>query len=451
MGERTRELGLLILGDIFFFIAALWAMLAVRFLEFPTVERFSNHLGPFLILSAVWLFVFYIAGLYDKQTIFIKSLLFGRIVNTQVINGVIAAILFLIIPFGIAPKINLVIYLVFSVVFLTWWRLYLYRKVVPKNRQRAILLADGPEAIELVDETNNNDRYSYSFVRLIDVVTATKTDNFEEKLLSLIERERIDIVVADPNSPYVLATLPKIFDLSFLRFQITFLDFNKVYEDTFDRVPLNSIKYDWFLVNISQSKQAIYDVIKRVIDISGTLVLAVPTLLIVPFVALAMKLENRNGALLYTTHRIGQYNKPITIYKFRTKDGADTGAAALKSTLVDTKVGIILRKTRIDELPQLINVLKGDLSFIGPRPEMPALVEAYSESVPYYNARHFLKPGLSGWAQIKNFDVPRGGIDVERTKVKISYDLYYLERRSLMLDIQIALKTIATIVMRTGS
>lgn len=451
MGERTRELGLLVLGDIFFFIIALWTMLTVRYLSFPSVELFSDHLGPFLILSAVWLFVFYIAGLYDKQTIFIKSLLFGRIARTQLINGVIAAVLFLIIPFGIAPKVNLVIYLVLSVVFLTWWRLYLYRKIVPKNRQRAILLADGPEAIELVDETNNNDRYSYTFVRLIDEGTATKTDNFEEKLLKLIEREHIDIVVANPNSPYVLATLPKIFDLSFLRFEITFLDFNKVYEDTFDKVPLNSIQYDWFLVNISQSKRAIYDVLKRGVDIAGTLVLMIPTLIILPFVYLAMKLEDKEGKLLYTTTRIGQFNKPITIYKFRTKNGADSGAAALKSTLVDTKVGAILRKTRIDELPQLINVLRGDLSFIGPRPEMPALVEAYSESVPYYNARHFLKPGLSGWAQINNFDVPRGGIDVERTKVKISYDLYYLERRSLILDIQIALKTIATIVMRTGS
>jgi len=114
-------------------------------------------------------------------------------------------------------------------------------------------------------------------------------------------------------------------------------------------------------------------------------------------------------------------------------------------------VGIFLRKTRIDELPQLLNVLKGDLSFIGPRPEMPALVEVYEKAVPYYNARHFLKPGLSGWAQINNFDVPRGGVDVERTKVKVSYDLYYLEKRSLLLDIQISLKTIATIVMRTGT
>ncbi len=451
MGERTRELTLLVLGDILLFVLSLWLTLLVRYLEIPSFDLFANHLGPFLILSTVWIFIFYIAGLYDKHTVFLKSLLLSRIINTQIINGIVAAFLFLVIPFGIAPKTNLVIYLVLSVVLLTIWRLYLYRLVEPKTRHRAILLADGPEAIELVDETNNNERYSYTFIRIIDEATALKTENFEEKLLRLIEKERVDIVVANPNSKYVITALPKIFDLSFLSFQVTFLDFNKVYEDTFDRIPVSSIQYDWFLANISQSKSDIYDFLKRTIDIVFALILLIPTALIFPVVALAMKLEDKNGKLFYTTKRIGQYNKVITIYKFRTKNGADTGSAALKSTLVDTKIGAILRKTRIDELPQLLNVLRGDLSFIGPRPEMPALVDVYAKAVPYYNARHFLKPGLSGWAQIKNFDVPRGGVDVERTKVKISYDLFYLERRSLFLDIQITLKTIATIVMRTGS
>ena len=450
MGERTRELTVLIIGDVSVFIISLWLTLLLRYFSIPSFELFVEHLVPFLLLSAAWLFVFYIAGLYDKQTVFLKSLLISRIIKTQVVNSIIAALLFLVIPFGIAPKTNLVIYLVLSVALLTLWRLKVYRRIEPKTRHRAILLADGKEAIELVDETNNNDRYSYTFIRIIDQATADKTENFEEKLLQLIEKERIDIVVANPGSPYVIKALPKIFDLAFLRFKTTFLDFYKVYEDTFDRVPVDSIKYDWFLSNISQSKSDVYNFVKRGIDIVGALVLLVPAGLIFPVVAALIKMEDK-GPLLYTTTRIGQFNSQITIYKFRTKNGADSGAAALKSTLVDTRVGAFLRKTRIDELPQLINVLKGDLSFIGPRPEMPALVEVYAKSVPYYNARHFMKPGLSGWAQINNFDVPRGGVDVERTKVKVSYDLYYLEQRSLFLDVQIGLKTIATIVMRTGT
>lgn len=450
MGERTRELTILILGDVSVFIISLWLTLFLRYLSIPSLDLFLVHLVPFMLLTGAWLFVFYIAGLYDKQTVFLKSLLISRIVKTQVLNSIIAALLFLIIPFGIAPKTNLVIYLVLSVALMSLWRLKLYRRIEPKTRHRAILLADGKEAIELVDETNNNDRYSYTFIRIIDQETAGKTEDFEVKLLRLIEKERVDIVVANPGSPYVTKALPKIFDLAFLRFKTTFLDFYKVYEDTFDRVPVSSIQYEWFLSNISQSKSDVYDFIKRGIDIIGALVLMIPAGIIFPIVAALIKLEDK-GPLFYTTQRVGQFNALITIYKFRTKNGSDVGAAALKSTLVDTKIGAFLRKTRIDELPQLINVLKGDLSFIGPRPEMPALVEVYAKLVPYYNARHFMKPGLSGWAQINNFDVPRGGVDVERTKVKISYDLYYLERRSLFLDIQIGLKTIATIVMRTGT
>ena len=450
MGERTRELAVLILGDSSVFILSLWLTLFLRYLSIPSFELFYNHLVPFLILSTAWVSVFYISGLYDKQTVFLKSRLFGRIVKTQIVNSVIAAMLFLIIPFGIAPKTNLVIYLILSVALLTVWRLYMYRHIEPKTRHRAILLADGPEAIELVDETNNNERYSYTFIRIIDAATAEKTENFSEKLLSLIEKERVDIVVANPSSPYVIDVLPKIFDLSYLRFKTTFLDFYKVYEDTFDRVPVESIKYDWFLSNISQSKTDVYDFMKRGIDIVGAVVLLVPYAFIFPMVYLLMRFLDP-GPIFYRTERVGQHNKPITILKFRTMTGQDTGAEALKSAHRVTRLGGTLRRLRIDELPQLINVLKGELSFIGPRPEMPALVEVYAKSVPYYNARHFMKPGLSGWAQINNFDVPRGGVYVERTKVKISYDLYYLERRSLFLDMQIALKTIATIVMRTGT
>jgi lipopolysaccharide/colanic/teichoic acid biosynthesis glycosyltransferase len=265
-----------------------------------------------------------------------------------------------------------------------------------------------------------------------------------------MERERVELIVADPQGQGVRKFLPVLFDLSFLRFACTFIDFNRLYEDTFDRVPIGMLQYEWFISNISQSKKVTYDFLKRTIDVMGAVALLVPTALLFPVIALAIKWDDK-GPLLYSTVRVGQYNEPITIYKFRTKNGVDKGAQALNSELVDTRVGVWLRKLRLDELPQLLNVLRGDLSFIGPRPEMPALAEVYAKEIPHYNTRHFLKPGLSGWAQINNFDVPRGGIDVERTITKLSYDLYYLERRSLLLDLQIALKTLATIIMRTGT
>lgn len=450
MGERTRELTLLLLGDILLFVVALWLTLCVRYFTIPTYELFAAHLGPFLAISGAWLFVFYIAGLYDKHTLLLKKLLVSRILYAQVLNVVLAGLLFFSVPFGITPKTNLIIYLIISSALLTWWRLQLVPLCSPKTRHRAILIADGPAAVELADEINHNDRYNYYFIRIIDESTLQKTSDFEEKIRLLIERERIEIIVADPRSKHIKDFLPALFSLSFLQFSITFLDFNRLYEDTFDRVPVENLQYEWFIANISQSRSVIYDAFKRGLDIVLALALLVPAAFIFPVVALAIKLEDR-GPLFYTAVRVGQYNRPFTLYKFRTKNGTDSANAALKSTLVDTRVGTFLRKTRIDELPQLLNVLRGDQSFIGPRPEIPSLAAVYAEAIPYYNTRHFLKPGLSGWAQINDLDAPRGGVDIPRTTSKLSYDLFYLARRSLLLDIQIALKTISTIIRRTGT
>ena len=455
MGERTRELTLLIVGDIFFFILALWLTLFFRYLSFPDSELFVQHLGPFLILSTVWICIFYIAGLYDKHTVFLKSLLFSRILNTQIANGVIAALLFFIIPFGITPKTNLVIYMLVGVVLFTWWRMYLYPYISPKTEHRAILLADGPEAIELVDEINNNDRYNYSFVRLINETTA-QVPGFEEKLLQLIEKERISIIVANPNGEYISAVLPKLFDLAFLRFEFTFLDFYKVYEDTFDRVPLSALQYEWFITNVSQSRSLIYDVGKRVIDVVGSLILGLVFVLMLPFIYLIMRLEGR-GDFFIKQHRIGQFNKPVTVYKIRTMtENRSQSATWTPEDKLDgnkiTKMGAILRKLSIDELPQVWTILKGEMSLIGPRNDIKGLGERLAAEIPYYNIRNFVKPGVTGWAQTHQHYMgdnisPQS---IEENKLRLSYDLYYVKNRSLLLDVDIALRTFKTLLSRFG-
>lgn len=450
MRERTRELFLLGTGDALCFGAALWLTLLVRYFEIPTLARLDAHVGPFLMLTGVWIFIFYVAGLYDKHTVLLKNALGGRIVHTQVANVIIAAFLFFIIPFGIAPKTNLVIYLVISILLISFWRLVMFNRFSPKGTQKAILIADGDEAVELVDEINNNVRYDYSFVRVIDEATARSTEHFTATLTAFMQKEGVSIIVANPRSEYMEHILPQLVELSFARFQFTFLDFYRIYEDVFDRVPLSALHYDWFVTHVSQSKSILYDVVKRSFDIVGAVLLLIPCLIIFPFVILAIKLQDR-GPIFYRTERTGQYKRVIEILKFRSMSGMDRGEQALQTKLVVTRVGAFLRKTRLDELPQLINVLRGDLSFVGPRPEMPALAEVYAREIPYYSARHFIKPGLSGWAQIKNYDAPRGGVDIPRTKAKLSYDLFYLRHRSLMLDLQVALKTLATLVMRTGT
>lgn len=456
MGERARELITLIVGDLLLFSLALWLTLLVRYLAFPSSELFAEHFGPFLIISAVWLLVFYIAGLYDKQTVFYKSLLISRIINTLLVNGLIAALLFLIIPFGIAPKTNLVIYIFINIILFSWWRVFLYPKVSPKTLHRALLLADGPEALELVKEVNNNSRYNYSFVRVVDKKTAAAVPDFPSKLLDLIERERIDIIVANASDSFTAPVLPKLFALSLLKFKLTLLDFYKVYEETFDRVPLTALDYNWFISNVSQSKKVIYDFLKRVIDIVGSIILGIILLLILPFIYLVIRLEGK-GDLFIVQERLGQYGQRVLVYKIRTM--TENRSSSATWTVEDkkegnkiTRVGAILRKLSLDELPQVLNILKGEMSLIGPRNDIKGLGERSAEAIPYYNIRNFVKPGVTGWAQTHQY-YQLGNISpqsMEETKTRLSYDLFYVKNRSLMLDLDIALRTFKTLLSRFG-
>lgn len=456
MGERGRELLILLAGDIVCFVLSLYITLLLRYFSIPGGDLFADHLGPFLILSGVWLFIFYIAGLYDKHTVFLKGLLFSRILNTQVVNILIAALLFFIVPFGIAPKTNLVIYLAVSIVLITVWRLKLFNYFSPKARHKAVLIADGEEAIELVDEVNNNERYNYSFVRMVDSEVAKKTDDFESKLLSLIDRENISIVVANPHGEHMDKVMPTMFDLAFLKFECTFLDFYKVYEDTFDRVPLSALRYDWFINHVSQTKSLAYDVLKRTFDVLGSLVILILLAVLFPFIALAVYLEDK-GKIFIKQDRIGQYNKPVTVYKIRTMSennaagGTWLAEDAQKENKI-TKVGAMLRKASIDELPQAINVLRGEMSLIGPRNDIQGLGHRLAEEIPYYNIRNFVKPGVTGWAQTHQYYMgdnisPQS---VEESRMRLSYDLYYVKNRSMLLDVEIALRTLKTLLSRFG-
>lgn len=457
MGERTRELLTLVVGDIVVFMISLWLTLFVRYISFPSLDLLSSHFGPFLLLTSIWLLIFYMSGLYDKHTVFLKSLLFSRILNAQVVNILVAALIFLIVPFSIAPKTNLVIYLFVSVALFTYWRLVLFNKISPRTEHKAILIADGPEAIELVDEINHNDRYNYMFVRIIDEKTAQKSPDFEEKLLTLIEREGISIIVANPNGAYIEKVLPKIFDLSFITFQLTFLDFYKVYEDTFDKVPLSALRYEWFIAHVSQSKSLTYDLAKRVIDVVGSLVLGLVFIVILPFIYIAMRLEGDQGPLFISQERIGQQNKPVTVYKIRTMTENRSASAtwtnedAAQGNRV-TKVGSVLRKISVDEIPQVWTILKGEMSLIGPRNDIKGLGDRLAADIPYYNVRNFVKPGVTGWAQTHQHYMadnisPQSLVE---SKERLSYDLYYVKNRSLMLDVAIALRTLKTVVGRFG-
>lgn len=445
--NNRKETLLLLLGDMAVFFLSLWLALFLRHGETPSSGLFYIHLEPFLVIFALFVLVFFIAGLYEKHTLILKSKLPIRIFNAQVVNIAIAIGFFYNIPyFGITPKTNLFFYLVISFVLILMWRLYGYRMMGSGKKQKGILIGSGDEMRELLREVNENPRYNLKFISSVDLARIEGVD-FQDEIVGRAYAEEVHIIVIDIKDPKIEPILPHLYNLIFSH--VHFIDMHKVYEDIFDRVPLSLVKESWFLENISSTSKTIYDTLKRTMDIALSLVLGTLSLALYPLIALGIKLDD-GGPVFFTQERVGQNNTLIRIVKFRSMRNLGDERLLEDGSMRVGRVGRFLRRSRLDELPQLWNVLVGDLSMIGPRPETPALAKHYENEVPYYSVRHLVKPGLSGWAQLYHENHPHHKADVGETRVKISFDLYYLKNRSFMLDVKIALKTVASILSRAG-
>lgn len=446
--NRAETLSLFF-GDVLILYIALFLMLFIRYgaSAFDFKRMLLLHLFPFTLLFLMWTFVFFIAGLYEKHTLFLQKELPQLVSRVLMVNIIIAVLFFYFIPaFKITPKINLFICLFVSSTLLFFWRRYSLERPRIGEKQCAVIIGSGEEMERIVREINHNPRYRIKFNFSID--TATSKEINAEEVIGRIFEEKIALVVVDMHNRETMTLLPHLYDLLFNKVQ--FVDMYKIYEGIFDRIPISIIQYNWFLEYISPiSLRVTYDFLKRIMDSAVSFVLYILSLPLYPFVYVAIKLDD-GGPLFVFQERVGLGNNIIRTIKFRTMAMDDAGREDLKRANKVTHVGAFLRKTRIDELPQLLNVLKGEMSLIGPRPELPALVQIYEKEVPHYNIRHLIKPGLSGWAQLYHKTPPKVDANAIETEIKLSYDLYYLKNRSFWLDVKIALKTIKVLLSRSG-
>jgi lipopolysaccharide/colanic/teichoic acid biosynthesis glycosyltransferase len=441
---RPRTL-VLFLGDIVFFVFSLWLSLFLRAFEMPSSELFMEHLRPFSLLFVAWVGVFFIAGLYESRSIILeRRAISATLLTAQVANVIIAALFFFFIPiFGIAPKTLLVIYLVVSFLCVFVWRVVLFPQFGFQKKESALVVGAGAEIDELVEAL----RLARHAPARIAAVINPGNGSLALAVKEAVAQYRPRFIIADFSNGEVREAFPELYN--YLAQGIRFFDALTLYEEVFGRVPLSVLNERWVADNVSRTSNRLYDMVKRVIDIVIALPAALISLLIYPFIIVAQKLQD-GGAIFYTQYRTGKHNKPFLMVKFRSMSGADQGNEVLKSRHVVTPVGRVIRKTRLDELPQLWSVVKGEMSLIGPRPEFPAMVEEYTRTIPYYGARHLVKPGLSGWAQLYHDNHPHHGTEVGATREKLSYDLYYLKHRSLTLDATIILKTIKKLLTRSG-
>jgi lipopolysaccharide/colanic/teichoic acid biosynthesis glycosyltransferase len=445
-----REYVVLLVGDVLVFVISLWLALALRYLALPGKEFFLQHLAPFAILFVAWTGVFFLAGLYGKHTSLFRNRLPTIILYTQAVNVAIAALFFFLIPlFGIAPKTILILYLAVSCPLIYFWRVNVFSRLRTARRLKGVLIASGADIQELAKEVVGDSRYPFEFVSIIDTEKAKSHDVIQEACRVAAE-SNTNFFVVDFSDKAISSALPIVYNSAFQKRRFALVDAIDLYQEVFDRMPLSLLQYERVLAGTSSSR--IYDFSKRMVDILGAVVIGFFALFAYPFVALAIKLED-GGSVFITQARVGRYQNPIRIIKFRSMNGNDDGAYGKsgKTELYVTKVGRLLRLLRIDELPQLWNVLVGDLSLVGPRPELPALSGRYSARIPYYDARYLINPGLTGWAQIRHDRDPHHGADIMETKAKLSYDLFYLEHRSLLLDLYIILQTVRIVISARGS
>jgi len=243
-------------------------------------------------------------------------------------------------------------------------------------------------------------------------------------------------------SPHLIRALYGLLDI-----KVRFMRLPDFYELIFRRVPINAINESWFLEHIDLKAAIPYETIKAISDRILAFLMLLISLPFFPFIALGIKMESK-GPIFFKQERIGRNGKPFTMIKFRTmrEEGNDFSPTEEGDGRI-TKFGAFLRSTRIDEIPQVLNILKGEMSFIGPRPERPEIARRMAEAIPYYQQRHLLKPGVTGWDQVcGEYHSP----SIADTKKKLQYDLYYLKNISFSLDVSILCKTIMTMLRRRG-
>jgi lipopolysaccharide/colanic/teichoic acid biosynthesis glycosyltransferase len=210
---------------------------------------------------------------------------------------------------------------------------------------------------------------------------------------------------------------------------------------------LEIIGQSWFLENLDLADKKIFEFIKRSADLIMAIIILIITLPFWPFILLAIKLSSP-GPIFFSQYRMGKDNIPFKMFKFRTMRIENNNYSLTeKNDKRITKVGKIMRTTRIDEIPQLINIIKGQMSFVGPRPERPEFIAELKKNVPFFDIRTLVKPGISGWDQISG---EYHSASVSDTIKKLQHDLFYIKNRSLFLDVTIILKTIKTVITYQG-
>jgi exopolysaccharide biosynthesis polyprenyl glycosylphosphotransferase len=437
---------ILVATDLLLLNLALFLALTFRQFEMPGIVKLSEHLLVFNLLHVSWLLMFYSVGLYDIQVFAVSKAIERNLIQGIGISGIVTAILFYSLSFvKIQPKTVLIMDLLFAGVFLLVARRLLLRYNRNGSSARILLCGSKTEMDQLEGFACYNGHLGYEISKPL-LLWDGNNGSPAAMIVNRMRQEHVDIVAITR----ALTEDSKTRGLSYqlLCAGVPVVEFSHLAEELTGKIPVSVINETWFVENLREFDRLGFDTFKRWLDIAAAIILGILAVVLFPVVALAIKLDS-SGPVLFRQKRTGKGGREFDLIKFRTmRQNAETEGAQWAAEKDDriTRVGGLLRKTRIDELPQLWNVMKGDMSLVGPRPERPEFVETLSQAIPFYEARHVVNPGLTGWAQV-NF---RYGASVEDAMEKLQYDLYYIKNRSAALELSILLRTGGTVLRYEG-
>lgn len=425
MSNRSKAL-LLILGDLGILFLCLVVVVKLRLGDL----YLPQHYDLFSYLFPLWLLAYFIEGLYSLRTFNPATLPVSLLRGTFMALVLTTLVTYVLVPQIkiISPKTNLVLIALLALPILYAWKRLFFYVFSHASRLRNTVLIGCPSTLEMVKfEINRKPFLGY---KIQEHITA-------ETELIAIER---NLKAGDE-------VYSKVF--SHLESGIEVMDLACFAEKISGKIPINSIDQSWFIEFCGHHESRSFDILKTAID------RAIAVIILLLFIPIALilfpiMLLTQGAPIFFTQERVGLHNKNFRVYKLRTminsaeKDGPQWATA--KDCRV-TLIGKLLRKTRLDEIPQVINILKGEMSLIGPRPERPEFIKAIlTKDIPFYNLRHLVKPGITGWAQVTF----RYGSSVQDSLEKLQFDLFYIKNKSIWLEVVIALKTIRTIISGTG-
>ncbi|MCX7816971.1 MAG: sugar transferase [Syntrophales bacterium] len=449
------------------FLLLLWDILCITvsfyltpLLRFGVVPDVDVLLVPELVLFTLYLASFYVFELYSIDVTTGRFTTFSRIVIANAAAFFLAAALFYI--FNVRPYDTVTLTIWASMVFVLC---LLSRLIITGTKKtsifapkRVLIIGKDKHSLELAEEIKK--RKDFHFLGFLDELTDKKdntpptgkgnTENSDTYHLKRTPAKlKPDAIIISPfieKSPQFTRELTQI-KLS----GVDILEPSIFSEINFQRIPVRYIDDRWFVFSrITGVRRTLYNRrFKKLLDKAIASILLLASLPFVAIITAAIKLESP-GPVLFRQRRVGFQGKPFVLYKFRSMKVGQEYQRELAGQPDDpriTRVGKFLRLFRIDELPQLINVIKGEMSLIGPRALMEEEVQTFSEKIPYFNLRHTVRPGITGWAQV-NY---RHGVTLEDALIKLEYDLYYIKNLSFLLDLHVIARTIRVVIFARGA